>query len=59
MTKDLFGIGFDTLFSVLYKIMVSKVTFIGFKGEAITPTVELMCLGTHPEPSPDSGTYRG
>jgi len=32
MTKDLFGIGFDILFSKLYKIMVKKVTFVGFKG---------------------------
>jgi len=32
MTKDLFGIGFDMLFRVLYKIMVNKVTFVSFRG---------------------------
>jgi len=32
MTKDLFGIGFDVLFSELYKIMVNKITFVGFRG---------------------------
>jgi len=32
MTKDLFGIVFDILFSELYKIMVNKVTFVGFRG---------------------------
>jgi len=32
MTKNLFGIGFDMLFSELYKIMVKKVTFVSFRG---------------------------
>jgi len=31
MTKDLLGIGFDMLFSELYKIMVDKFTFVGFR----------------------------
>jgi len=31
MTKELFGIGFDMLFSELYKIMVSKATFLRFR----------------------------
>jgi len=37
MTKDLFRIGFDTLFSELYKITVNKVTFVCLRG-AIAPT---------------------
>ena len=32
LTKDLFGFGFDMLFSELCKIMVNKVTFVGFTG---------------------------
>jgi len=32
MTKDLSGIGFDMLFSKLYKIMANKVTFVKFYG---------------------------
>jgi len=32
MTKDLFGIGFDMLFSEMYKNKVNKVTFVGFRG---------------------------
>jgi len=32
MTEDLFRIGFDMLFSELHKIMVIKVTFLGFRG---------------------------
>jgi len=32
MTKDLFVIGFDMLFSDLHKIMANKTTFVGFKG---------------------------
>jgi len=32
MSKDLFGIDFNMLFSVLYKIIVIKVTFLGFRG---------------------------
>jgi len=31
MTKILFGIGFDMLFSELYKTMVNKVTFLDFR----------------------------
>jgi len=31
MTKVLFGIDFDVLFSELYKSMVSKVTFLDFR----------------------------
>jgi len=31
MTKVLFGIGFDVLFSELYKNMVNKVTFFDFR----------------------------
>jgi len=31
MTTDLFGIGFDILFSELYKTMMNKVTFAGFR----------------------------
>jgi len=29
MANDLFGIGFDMLFHDLYKLMVSKATFVG------------------------------
>jgi len=32
MTKDLFEISLDRLFSKLYKIMVNQVTFVGFRG---------------------------
>jgi len=32
MSKVLFGIGFDMLFSELYKTMVNKVTFSDFMG---------------------------
>jgi len=32
MAKDLFGIDFDVLFSELFKIMMNKVTFVGFTG---------------------------
>jgi len=31
MMKDLFQIGFDMLLSKLHKIMVNKVTFVGFR----------------------------
>jgi len=31
MTKVLFGIGFDMLFSELYKTMGNKVTFLDFR----------------------------
>jgi len=40
MMKDLFEIDFDMLFSKLYKIMVNKVSFVGF-GRAITPIASL------------------
>jgi len=30
MTKVLYGIGFDVLFSELYKTMLNKVTFLDF-----------------------------
>jgi len=30
--KDLLGIGFDMLFSELYKIMFNEFTFVGFRG---------------------------
>jgi len=33
MTQDSFEIGFDLLFSELYKIVVNKVTFVGFREE--------------------------
>jgi len=33
MTKGLFEIGLNMLFSELYKIMVNKVTFAGFRGD--------------------------
>jgi len=36
MTKGLFGIGLDMLFTDVYKIMVDEVTFAGFRGRAIT-----------------------
>jgi len=44
MTKDLFGIGCDILFSKLYKTMMNKVTFSGLKG------------GDHPNRHPGSAT---
>ena len=31
MTKLIFGIGFDVLFSELHKTMVNKVTFLDFR----------------------------
>jgi len=40
MTKVLLGIGFDVLFSELYKIMVNKVTFLDFRvGDRSPPSV--------------------
>jgi len=40
VTKDLFGIVFDMLFSKLYKIMVNGVTFVGFR-RSIAPIAPL------------------
>ena len=33
LTKNLFRIGFDMLFSELYNFMVDNVTFVVFRGE--------------------------
>jgi len=35
LTKDVFGIGFDMLFSELHQLMANKVTFVGFRGGTI------------------------
>jgi len=43
MTTGLFGIGFDMLYSELYKIMVNKVTFVGFMGSK-SPSLDPPCL---------------
>jgi len=39
MTKVLFGIGFDVLFSELYKTMVNKVTSLDFRVGDRPPTL--------------------
>jgi len=43
MTKDLFGVGFDVLFSELYKIMVYKVTFVGLGDDCLIVPWILPC----------------
>jgi len=43
MTKDLFGVGFDVLFSELYKIMVNKVTFVGLGDDCLIAPWILPC----------------
>jgi len=42
--KVLFGIGFDVLFSELYKIMVNKVTFLDFR--VVDPLNQLLFRGS-------------
>jgi len=48
-TKDLFGIGFNLLFSELYKNMANKVTFVGFFCGVVRPNLPPLAGAVHIE----------